>query len=145
MTREIVYKVVVCIPNPKTGTHEYYSTLTQTDMRVQYFPKTAVRSVLPGSYLYAFDTLDNAREYRAGGELIANPTSTLQIWKAEANVVCTEPSTVLAHEERFWTEKWYGLEYPPFKLFPTLKGSVWCEWVTLLEMVEGRYPFWKQK
>lgn len=101
---------------------------------------------MAGSLLYAFDTEQAAREYLYNqGNIFEKQGSCLQIWEAQAQVVSSFAPCALWDKDfdAFWSEYWYANKlYDPTKMMMGIPGSVWCEWIKLLEIIphtEQRY------
>jgi hypothetical protein len=143
---ETVYKVVLAVASSNSGRVELWSTCAPEDILVQYSRNKKVYPVLEGSYLYAFDTLEHAKEYTTLGGSILYPAARLQVWEAKARVIATEPMATMEGHASFWTENKHAIEQAAIVagVVPTHEGSLWCEWIELVELVDGLDPKFKE-
>lgn len=138
-----VYKVVLA-SYEKGGELELQSSLAGMcgGHHLVYTPGHRTEPSLPGSLIYAFDSLDAAEKYIGKGNSsnVLKSTARLQVWEGIGEIVATQPVCTIypGQVEKFWTDHLHANEYAD--TFNCHKGSVWCSWVTVQRMVGGEMP-----
>lgn len=145
---ETVYKVVLAkLKDPYDEKSEvYYSCFSPADHEIEYNVGYTAVPDLPGSYLYAFDTFENAKRYMkgmTGRDSLLAPQYVLRMFSALADVDhSVPPAYTMDSVHNFWSEHWYEFwnEYPLVLDCPD--GTVMCRSIKLLdtEWTDGRTP-----
>ncbi len=115
------------------------------DWNVCYRPGRRVLPPIPGSYLYAFRTQNQAQTFADKtvrlGDSLMTPLVQPQIWIAEAEIVTVEkPTQAFVDFEAFWKLHLHAVDMQHDECTPTAPGTVWCRWMILDEMVWGVSP-----
>lgn len=120
----VVYKVV------RVEEDRLYSICTSGEHRVEYSIDTVIRP--KNGKLFVFETVEDANQFVYLFGFIG-----FQIWKAETDKVYEAPQLIptsahIAEASDFWYSPNY---YLPFGSMLKPKGTVWCDWIKLLERI----------
>lgn len=122
-----------------------YSPFTLPSDAVEFH--VGKRAQQKGRFLYAYDTLADAIEYRRTSGILYRPQVVLYLCEA-AQVKCSAAMVMGGHDEieRAWKNGYiyecmlrgHDTYYDPYPFNTQKEGDIWCKWIKLLEQVE--YP-----
>jgi hypothetical protein len=140
-----VYKVVLARLRDKKDkeNQQILSAFTPEDFAVEYLPGQRAYPRLEGSYLYAWEDLQAAKQYvGTAKDTVLSNDAVLRVYEASADVVAAPEvyHTELPFLDQFWQQQWwlYSEGYP--YVLTSEPGTVWCHTIRLEDVVwtDGR-------
>jgi hypothetical protein len=139
MVIKAVYKVLLA--TLKNDRVQYRSCLGNLlgHWGMEYTPKTRILPFMQSSYLYAFDSRESAEKFLKGDSQGCEADSRLHLWSARAEVLNVDPRQTRFDLPFFWDNQLYASEIPGYSI-TCPEGSVWCEYLELVEIISGTNP-----